>query len=166
MPSTGTPRSKTPGSTAGAPGSYTDAGPPDRITPAGRFALRSERGRSCATISEYTWHSRTRRAISCAYWAPRSTTSTGCGPDPPVASIVATRPPYQRRQRGSSVDDEPADLPVLRHRADGGRRRKAASRASLDLRAPPEQHRARENGHEPHSRRDEEDAFVVGARRS
>src|SRR5215472_12192036 len=28
------------------------------------------------TISEYTWHSRTRRAISCAYCAPKSTTST------------------------------------------------------------------------------------------
>jgi hypothetical protein len=29
------------------------------------------------TISEYTWASRTRRAMSWAYWAPKSTTSTG-----------------------------------------------------------------------------------------
>src|SRR4029079_16445210 len=29
------------------------------------------------TSSEYTLHSRTRRAISCEYWPPRSTTSTG-----------------------------------------------------------------------------------------
>src|SRR3954471_19279099 len=29
------------------------------------------------TSSEYTRHSRTRRAISCEYWPPRSTTSTG-----------------------------------------------------------------------------------------
>src|SRR5215468_6633157 len=40
------------------------------------------RARICApgmldgTISEYTWHSLTRRAISCAYWAPKSTTRT------------------------------------------------------------------------------------------
>src|SRR3954453_8275552 len=29
------------------------------------------------TSSEYTRHSRTRRAISCAYWPPKSRTSTG-----------------------------------------------------------------------------------------
>src|SRR4051794_31978402 len=31
----------------------------------------------CGTTSEYTWASRTRRAISCAYCAPKSTTTTG-----------------------------------------------------------------------------------------
>ena len=31
----------------------------------------------CGTISEYTFSSRTRRAISCAYCAPKSTTKTG-----------------------------------------------------------------------------------------
>src|SRR5437763_2706553 len=31
----------------------------------------------CPTSSEYTRHSRTRRAISCAYWPPRSRTRTG-----------------------------------------------------------------------------------------
>src|SRR5262245_10514786 len=77
MPSTATPSSNTPGSTSGAPSSYTEAGPPDRTTPAGRRAAISDAVRSCGTISEYTWHSRIRRAISCAYCAPRSTTSTG-----------------------------------------------------------------------------------------
>jgi hypothetical protein len=28
----------------------------------------------CGTISEYTWASRTRLAINCAYCAPKSTT--------------------------------------------------------------------------------------------
>src|SRR4030095_1118219 len=45
--------------------------------PAGPRAASSDAGRSCATISEYTWHSRILRAISCAYCAPRSTTRTG-----------------------------------------------------------------------------------------
>src|SRR3954452_6228670 len=31
----------------------------------------------CPTSSENTRHSRTRRAISCAYWPPKSRTSTG-----------------------------------------------------------------------------------------
>ena len=35
---------------------------------------------SCAMTSEYTRASRTRRAISCAYCAPKSTTRTGRGP--------------------------------------------------------------------------------------
>src|ERR1700722_5357267 len=42
------------------------------------------------TIWEYTWHSRTRRAISCAYWAPKSTTSTG--PDSLVMSLPGSGP--------------------------------------------------------------------------
>src|SRR5215210_3120709 len=49
------------------------------MMPAGRLARISAIGASCATISEYTWHSRTRRAMSCAYCAPRSTTRTGRG---------------------------------------------------------------------------------------
>src|ERR671936_409391 len=49
MPSVGTPSSKSPGST---------------VTP-------------WPTSSEYTRHSRTRRAISCAYCPPRSSTRTG-----------------------------------------------------------------------------------------
>src|SRR4029078_10576615 len=54
-------------------------GPPDRMMPAGRLAASSLAVRSWATISEYTCASRTRRAISCAYCAPRSTTRTGRG---------------------------------------------------------------------------------------
>src|SRR6266540_930563 len=79
MPSTGRPTRRTSGSRDGAPRSYTDAGPPERIRPAGRLAMSSATGRSCGTISEYTRHSRTRRAMSCAYCAPRSMTRTGRG---------------------------------------------------------------------------------------
>src|SRR6476646_4260477 len=71
------PSAKTSGSTCGAPSAYTDAGPPLRISACGF------RARTCAAVtpwptsSEYTRHSRTRRAISCAYCPPRSTTNTG-----------------------------------------------------------------------------------------
>src|SRR5919197_5314520 len=77
MPSVGTPSSNRPGSMRGAPSAYTDAGPPLRISACGL------RARTCAAVtpwptsSEYTRHSRTRRAISCAYCPPRSSTSTG-----------------------------------------------------------------------------------------
>src|SRR5512132_258774 len=46
------------------------------MIPFGRRASISSNGIVRGTISEYTCASRTRRAISCAYCAPKSTTST------------------------------------------------------------------------------------------
>src|SRR6476661_6753113 len=77
MPSVGIPSSKMRGSTCGASSAYTDAGPPLRITAYGFRALTASGEIVWPTSSEYTRHSRTRRAISCEYWPPRSTTSTG-----------------------------------------------------------------------------------------
>src|SRR5262245_1942250 len=77
MPSTGTSRSKIAGSIRGAPSSYTDAGPPERTIAAGLRRATSAALARCDTSSEYTRASRTRRAISCAYWPPKSSTSTG-----------------------------------------------------------------------------------------
>src|SRR3954451_7200645 len=77
MPSIGTPRSKSAGSTCGAPSAYTDAGPPLRIRACGFRARTCSGVTVCGTSSEKTRHSRTRRAISCEYCPPRSTTSTG-----------------------------------------------------------------------------------------
>src|SRR5947209_1700926 len=76
MPNTGTPVSYTPASIAGAPSTCTDLGPPLRMMPAGLRASISATDMLCGTISEYTCASRTRRAISWAYWAPKSTTRT------------------------------------------------------------------------------------------
>src|SRR5215475_7439763 len=76
MPRTGTPASSRPAGAGGAPSAYTEAGPPDRMTAAGLRARICSAGIVHGTISEFTWHSRTRRAISCAYCAPKSTTST------------------------------------------------------------------------------------------
>ena len=60
------------------PSAYTDDGPPDRMIAAGSLAEQvARRDAVCGTISEYTLASRTRRAISCAYCAPKSTTRTG-----------------------------------------------------------------------------------------
>src|SRR3954453_6399189 len=77
MPSTGTPAWNSAGATNGAPAAYTEDGPPDRMIGAGSLASRSWTDAVCGTISEYTLASRTRRAMSWAYWAPKSTTSTG-----------------------------------------------------------------------------------------
>src|SRR5690242_12951843 len=63
----------------GAPSAYTDEGPPERMIAAGRLASISATGMVDGTISLYTRASRTRRAMSWAYWAPKSTTSTVSG---------------------------------------------------------------------------------------
>src|SRR4051794_39920304 len=76
MPSVGMPSSKMRGSTRGAPSAYTDAGPPLRMIACGLRARIASGEIVCPTSSEYTRHSRTRRAISCAYWPPKSRTST------------------------------------------------------------------------------------------
>ena len=60
----------------GASSAYTLAGPPDRMMAAGASSRTSSAVMSHGTISEYTRKSRTRRAISCPYWAPKSTTMT------------------------------------------------------------------------------------------
>src|ERR671911_3016735 len=76
MPNVGTPVVSNSASTWGAPSAYTLDGPPDRMIALGRRAIISATGIVCGTISEYTFASRTRRAISCAYCAPKSTTRT------------------------------------------------------------------------------------------
>src|SRR3989440_2653716 len=76
MPSTGTPASYSAASIDGASSTCTDAGPPERMIPFGRRASISSKGIVRGTISEYTCASLTRRAISCAYCAPKSTTRT------------------------------------------------------------------------------------------
>src|ERR1019366_7647036 len=76
MPSTGTPSSSSSRSSGGASCSYTEAGPPDRITPFGRRRSTSAAPTWCGSSSEKTPHSRTRRAISCEYWPPKSSTTT------------------------------------------------------------------------------------------
>src|ERR1700730_7618010 len=72
MPSVGMPRS-----TCGASSACTDAGPPLKITAYGLRARTASGEIVCPTSSEYTRHSRTRRAISCEYCPPKSITSTG-----------------------------------------------------------------------------------------
>src|SRR5512144_18219 len=64
------------GSSDGASGTCTLFGPPERISAAGGSAASSAAVTRCGTISLYTFNSRTRRAMSWAYCAPKSTTST------------------------------------------------------------------------------------------
>ena len=64
------PSSSSAGSSLGAPGAYTDAGPPVRIRPFGLRRRTSSTPTWCGSSSENTPSSRTRRAISCEYWPP------------------------------------------------------------------------------------------------
>src|SRR6266481_8538741 len=73
MPSTGTPESKIACGARGEPASCTDSGPPERITAFGFISLKAASAFWNGTISEYTPSSRTRRAISCVTWLPKST---------------------------------------------------------------------------------------------
>src|SRR3954449_7694523 len=76
MPSTGIPSSSSSGSSFGAPSAYTDAGPPERISPFGPRARTSSTPTWCGSSSENTPHSRTRRAMSWEYCPPKSRTTT------------------------------------------------------------------------------------------
>src|SRR5215472_7814902 len=72
MPSTGTPSSNTAPGARGGSLPVTDSGPPERITPRGAKARTCASLMSQGWISQYTPSSRTRRAINCVYWAPKS----------------------------------------------------------------------------------------------
>src|SRR5215831_18657097 len=76
MPRIGIPSSKIAGSHWGAPGAYTLAGPPEKIKPRGFISATRAAGRSWRTSWQKTFCSRTRRAISWPYWAPKSRIST------------------------------------------------------------------------------------------
>src|SRR5438067_2734008 len=81
----------TPGSTLGAPSSYTLAGPPERMTPI-TFRARSSAGiTSCGKISQYTRDSRTRRAMSCVYCEPKSRIAMVARADRPPEAPVSGR---------------------------------------------------------------------------
>src|SRR3954453_3900261 len=60
----------------------------------GRLASMSANGIVDGTISEKTRHSRTRRAISCAYCAPKSTTRTVSKPS---GLLVTMRRAYRAK---------------------------------------------------------------------
>jgi hypothetical protein len=51
-------------SAVGTSSSYTEFGPPDRMIPLGRHSRIHSTVRDGGWISQYTWASRTRRAIS------------------------------------------------------------------------------------------------------
>ncbi len=53
-------------------------GPPDRMIPLGASSATRSAAMSCRRIWQYTFCSRTRRAISCAYCEPKSSTTIFC----------------------------------------------------------------------------------------
>src|SRR3954463_3506666 len=103
MPRVGMPCSKIAGSIRGAPSAYTDAGPPERMIATGLCRRISSSDARCDTSSEYTRASRTRRAISCEYWPPRSTTSTGRSSGSGWSSITSAATVIRRVLRDRDV---------------------------------------------------------------
>ena len=69
---------RSPGRASARPRRGRSSGRPTGSSAAGRRAATSAAVIGCGTISEYTASSRTRRAMSWAYWAPKSTTRTAC----------------------------------------------------------------------------------------
>src|ERR1700734_1743996 len=78
MPSTGVPSSNTAGGAPGGAWPVTDSGPPDRMMPRAPNERTSAALTSPGCISQYTPSSRTRRAISCVYCAPKSMIRIRC----------------------------------------------------------------------------------------
>src|SRR5579862_5995122 len=81
-------------------------GPPDKMSAAGRRASTSSVVAPWGRISEYTRASRTRRAMSCAYCAPKLTTRTGRS----VTGAVIGRVSHGRRHgpgTGAPSNDGP-----------------------------------------------------------
>src|ERR1700742_693031 len=92
MPSIGTSRSSSWVGKAGAPSSYTEAGPPESTSAFGLRARIRSMSAFAGSSSANTPHSRIRRAISCEYCPPKSRTSTsstarGSGSSPPGSTI-------------------------------------------------------------------------------
>src|ERR1700722_15789761 len=69
------PRPKTREFANGASLSYTEDGPPERMIPAGEYLRISSILTVQGRTTEKTFCSRTRRAISCEYCAPKSKTT-------------------------------------------------------------------------------------------
>src|SRR5688572_23156421 len=94
MPSTGTPISSSSVRSSGAPGSYTEAGPPERTSAFGLRRRTRSRSTSWGSSSAKTPHSRRRRAISCEYWPPKSSTRTSSRA---TSTLPASAPPSSTR---------------------------------------------------------------------
>src|SRR3954453_17775303 len=137
MPSTGMPSSRRSARSSGAPSEYTDAGPPDSTSAAGRGSFMRSKPVVCGSSSAKTPHSRIRRAISCEYWPPKSRTRTsswagsgaGARISPPTPEAAVARPSviadgYRLGDDGAAVPAHPHRLLVLEPLALGLERRR------------------------------------------
>src|SRR4051812_34205250 len=115
MPSTGISRSSSSVGKAGAPTSYTEAGPPESTNPFGALSRIVSIAVVAGSSSAKTPHSRIRRAISCEYWPPKSRTSTSseawAGAVEAPASVVGDS--NTGRDRCAPVGAHPHRLLVL-----------------------------------------------------
>src|SRR5215213_9933154 len=143
MPSTGTPRSKTAFGARSVESSYADMWLPERTTPAGLYSRTNASLTSQGWISQYTFASRTRRAMSCVYWAPKSRIRTFCRVSAGFSAPTLLDPVIRRL-----LDD--LDIMHVRFAHAGGRDLdELALRAQLvDRRAPGVAHARAQAAHE------------------
>src|SRR5229473_3432409 len=97
------PRARTAGSHLGACGSYTELGPPDSTMPVGSSLRISSSVVVHGRTEEKTCCSRMRRAMSCVYWPPKSSTTI-----PPRSFI---RPPGALAPSSPQLFDSSAPEP-------------------------------------------------------
>src|SRR5215472_12284336 len=131
MPSTGTPSANTASGAFGGWTSVTDSGPPERMTPRGAKARTSASLTSQGWISQYTPSSRTRRAMSCVYWAPKSRISMrcawmsgcaavpGCGLPAGPGTLASGGNTYEHRARAHLADVAAAGITHCRPQSAG-----------------------------------------------
>src|SRR5207245_11209415 len=112
MPSTGTLAVKMAGSADGDWPSITEAGPPDRMMPAGSNCwILAPSTDWNGRISQYTPASRTRRAINWVTWEPKSTIKRRSAMGgykrhaPALQCGLPQRPPHSDGEVSSSYDD-------------------------------------------------------------
>src|ERR1700690_1688902 len=114
MPSTGTPSAKTFLSNNGAFFAYTLYGPPDKMMPLGARAAISTAGVSWARMTEYTLHSRMRRAITWVYCDPKSKMTICSMIDSNKNELFARRGKLWRDKKQSASRFWPAGLGNIR----------------------------------------------------
>src|SRR5258706_216992 len=106
-----------PASGSGASARYPLAGEPDRMSAAGLRARIVSSGAFPGSTSEYTPSSRTRRAISCVYWEPKSRIRTGArGIDSRASARTASEHAGKRGQHNGQHEAQQHAAAVVRER--------------------------------------------------
>src|ERR1044072_8692093 len=153
------PRSSSPSGNAGAPSSYTEAGPPERINAFGSRSRIESTDAVAGSMSANTPHSRIRLAMSCEYCPPKSRTRTSSVALLPVGGAVGGTAPEEASATAGGGGSPAATGPagptalgpsVIRYRNPRGNSRapvRAHADSLLSLQLLPLAHQRRRHHH-------------------